>query len=115
MIRYNAAHRGAERDVFPVTERLGMPVAAFTCLRWGKLLEPTPNDPAGFELPPAADWYRYALMHPAVSVALMAPNGSEELDENLNRLSNWRELSAEEFKSLSEHGQRVRECAAYVP
>ena len=30
MIRYNAAHRGAESDVFPVTDALGMPVVTFT-------------------------------------------------------------------------------------
>ena len=32
MIRYNAAHRGAERDVFPVTQPLGLPVIAYTAL-----------------------------------------------------------------------------------
>src|SRR5688500_8052068 len=35
MIRYNAAHRGAEREVFPVTDALGLPVIAYTALRWG--------------------------------------------------------------------------------
>src|SRR5262249_29601089 len=38
MIRYNAAHRGAERDVLPVTQSLGLPVIAYTALRWGALL-----------------------------------------------------------------------------
>ena len=28
MVRYNAAHRGAEREVFPVTASLGLPVSA---------------------------------------------------------------------------------------
>ena len=36
MIRYNAAHRGAEREVFPVTDALGLPVIAYTALRWGR-------------------------------------------------------------------------------
>ena len=35
MIRYNAAHRGAEREVFPVTDARGVPVIAYTALRWG--------------------------------------------------------------------------------
>src|ERR1700730_4844322 len=30
MIRYNAAQRGAEREVFPVTDALGLPVIAYT-------------------------------------------------------------------------------------
>jgi aryl-alcohol dehydrogenase-like predicted oxidoreductase len=33
MIRYNAAHRGAETDVFPTTDALGLPVVVYTCLR----------------------------------------------------------------------------------
>src|SRR5262249_54062916 len=35
MLRYNAAHRGAEEEVFPMTAAQGMPVIAFTGLRWG--------------------------------------------------------------------------------
>ncbi len=38
MIRYNAAHRGAEREVLPVTQSLGLPVIAYTALRCGALL-----------------------------------------------------------------------------
>src|SRR5262249_44203521 len=37
MVRYNAAHRGAEREVFPTTDRLGLPVVSFTAQRWGAL------------------------------------------------------------------------------
>ena len=36
MIRYNAAHRGAERDLFPLTDRWRMPVIAYTALRGGR-------------------------------------------------------------------------------
>ena len=54
MIRYNAAHRGAEREVFPVTDAIGMPVIAYTALRWGALLRPTPDDPPGFRVPRGA-------------------------------------------------------------
>ena len=61
MIRYNAAHRGAEREVFPVTDALGLPVIAYTALRWGGLLRPTPDDPPGFVVPPAPAWYRFVL------------------------------------------------------
>ena len=48
MIRYNAAHRGAETDVFPVTEALGLPVISgltmgevFDVGVDGELAEPT--------------------------------------------------------------------------
>ena len=55
MIRYNAAHRGAERDLFPVTEALGMPVIAYTALRWRALMQPTPSDPAARDGQPGQD------------------------------------------------------------
>jgi aryl-alcohol dehydrogenase-like predicted oxidoreductase len=55
MVRYNAAHRGAEREVFPVTQQLGLPVIAYTALLWGVLPRLTPGDPQGFSIPRAPD------------------------------------------------------------
>jgi predicted aldo/keto reductase-like oxidoreductase len=112
MIRYNAAHRGAETEVFPVTDALGLPVAVYTCLRWGALLRSTPQDPPGFVLPAAPDWYRFALRSPSVSVALMAPENRTELEEDLRVLS-LPELSDEEYALLAAHGQRVRKYAGH--
>jgi aryl-alcohol dehydrogenase-like predicted oxidoreductase len=64
MIRYNAAHRGAEQEVFPVTEPRRLPIIAYTALRWGALLRSRPNDPPGFLVPRSPDWYRFVLQHP---------------------------------------------------
>ncbi len=86
MVRYNAAHRGAETEVFPVTTVRRLPVVVYTCLRWGALLRPTPDDPPDFVVPPAPLWYRFALQHPAVTVALLAPEKRAELDEDLQVL-----------------------------
>jgi len=107
MIRYNAAHRGAEREVFPVTVGRECPVVAFTCLRWGGLIGSTPDDPTGFIPPSAAACYRWVLCHPAVTVALAAPDGRVELDEVLSIISPWQTMSASDHKSLSDHGDRV--------
>ena len=115
MIRYNAAHRGAEQDVFPVTERLGLPVVVYTAQRWGALRRATRDDPPGFTPPAATEWYRFALAHPAVSVVLMAPNGRRELEENLTLLDDWRAPTAAEFESMVEHGLRVRRHAGRFP
>jgi predicted aldo/keto reductase-like oxidoreductase len=114
MIRYNAAHRGAEQDVFPVTDRLGMPVVVYTCLRWGALLRPTPDDPPGFVVPPAPAWYRFALQHPAVAVALMAPDNRAELEEDLTVLEAG-PLSEIEYERLATHGRRVRRHGGSFP
>lgn len=115
MIRYNAAHRGAEQDVFPVTDRLGVSLIAFTCLRWGALLQATPDDPPGFHPPSATEWYRFALSNPSVAVALMAPRDGRELKENLALLDDWRPPTAEERADLIAHGERVRRHAGQFP
>ncbi|HEV3443106.1 MAG TPA: aldo/keto reductase [Gemmataceae bacterium] len=86
MVRYNAAHRGAETDVFPVTDARALPVVVYTCLRWGALLQSTPDDPLGFVVPSAPAWYQFALQSPSVTVALMSPANRTELAENLSVL-----------------------------
>jgi predicted aldo/keto reductase-like oxidoreductase len=111
MIRYNAAHRGAEEDVFPLTAKLGTPVVTFTGLRWRALPRSTPDDPAGFSPPSAAQFYRFCLSNPAVSVALTAPDNRAELEENLTLLDDWRALTAQEDEALRNHGDRVRKHA----
>jgi aryl-alcohol dehydrogenase-like predicted oxidoreductase len=115
MIRYNAAHRGAEREVFPVTDALGLPVIVYTALRWGALLRPTPEDPPGFVVPPAPAWYRWVLQNPSVSVALMAPHDRAELEEDLTVLDAIGPLPADEYERLAEHGRRVRRHAGGFP
>jgi predicted aldo/keto reductase-like oxidoreductase len=115
MIRYNAAHRGAERDVFPVTSALGMPVVTFTGLRWGALLKPTPEDPEGFLPPTPTDCYRFCLANPAVSVALAAPRDRRQLEYDLTLLEDWRPPSPDELESLRAHGDRVRRHAGAFP
>jgi aryl-alcohol dehydrogenase-like predicted oxidoreductase len=115
MIRYNAAHRGAERDVFPVTMPREVPVIAYTALRWRALLRPTPDDPPGFVVPRAPDWYRFVLQHPAVAVTLAAPQTRAELDEDLQVLQTQGPLGDEQYAILAEHGQRVRRHGGGFP
>lgn len=111
MIRYNAAHTGAEQDVFPVTCELQMPVVTFTGLRWRDLLRPTPADPPGFRPPTAADCYRFCLAHPAISVVLAAPNDRIELEEDLRALENWDRVEEGWLDAMRQHGRRVHRHA----
>jgi aryl-alcohol dehydrogenase-like predicted oxidoreductase len=78
MIRYNAAHRGAEREIFDTlpAERPG--IVAYTATRWGRLLQKQG------ELGPmtAAECYRFALGHPAVDVALCGARTFAELHDD---------------------------------
>jgi len=108
MIRYNAAHRGAEREVFPIAQRMHIPVVTFTGLRWKALLHGTPDDPAGFSPPSAVDCYRFCLAHPAVAVVLMAPGNRSELEIDLRLLDDWRVPDLAEREQLIAHGERVK-------
>jgi len=115
MVRYNAAHRGAETEVFPAADAAGLPVIAYTALRWGGLLRPTPDDPPGFTPPPAPMWYRFVLQHPSVAVALAAPHDRRELDEDLTVHDATAPLTPEEYERLAEHGRRVRRHGGGFP
>lgn len=85
-IRYNAAHRGAETEVFPHLVGDGRPgIVSFTATRWGQLLNPkkTPKE----ERPPSAvDCYRYALSHPSVDICMTGARTVEQMRENLTTL-----------------------------
>jgi aryl-alcohol dehydrogenase-like predicted oxidoreductase len=115
MIRYNAAHRGAQREVFPVTEALGLPVIAYTALRWGALLRATPDDPSGFTVPAAPYWYRFVLQAPAVAVTLAAPHSRAELLQDLEVLQATGPLPPGEYEQLARHGERVRRHGGRFP
>jgi aryl-alcohol dehydrogenase-like predicted oxidoreductase len=45
MIRYNAAHRGAETEIFPLARTLRMPVISYTALRWAPCSSQHPPTP----------------------------------------------------------------------
>jgi predicted aldo/keto reductase-like oxidoreductase len=115
MIRYNAAHRGAETEIFPAADAAGLPVIAYTALRWGGLLRATPDDPPGYTPPTAPLWYRFVLQNPAVAVALAAPHNRRELDEDLTVLDAAAPLTPDEYERLAEHGRRVRRHAGQFP
>jgi aryl-alcohol dehydrogenase-like predicted oxidoreductase len=77
MIRYNAAHRGAEREVFAELEGPGRPAfCAYTATRWRKLLEPLEGHPPMT----AGECYRFALAHPSVDVVLCGAADRAQVD-----------------------------------
>jgi aryl-alcohol dehydrogenase-like predicted oxidoreductase len=112
MVRYNAAHSGAEKEVFPLLgpaeQRPG--VVAYTATRWGHLLDPK-LVPPGEPVPRASDCYRFALSHPDVSVTLCGPKDRTELDEAMVALDRG-PLSAEEIAWMKRVGSVVRAAKA---
>jgi aryl-alcohol dehydrogenase-like predicted oxidoreductase len=104
MVRYNAAHPGAERDIFPYLEKRKPAIIAYTATSWRKLL----RRPSGWQgpVPTAGDCYRFCLTSPHVDVVLSAPKNRAELAENLAALDRG-PLSEEELRTMVEFGRVV--------
>lgn len=106
MIRYNAAHPGAEQDIFPNNpagpQRKAM--IAYTATAWRRLLK----RPRGWTeaVPAATDCYRFCLSNPAVDVVLTGPKDMVQLDENLHALTRGA-LTEEEEVWMRRFGQTV--------
>jgi predicted aldo/keto reductase-like oxidoreductase len=111
MIRYNAAHPGAERDIFPSVREHRPTVLAYTATSWRKLLK----RPRGWEGPvmTAGDCYRFQLSSPHVDLALTGPANRAELLENLDTLTKG-PISADEEKWMRTFGHAVHE-GAFTP
>lgn len=88
MVRYNAAHRGAEAELFAhlrTNEESRPGVVSYTATRWGTLLDPR-FTPAGRPVPTATDCYRFVLSNPNVDVCLTGPATVEQMEANLQAL-----------------------------
>jgi aryl-alcohol dehydrogenase-like predicted oxidoreductase len=86
MLRYNAVHRGAQRDVFPFAPANPRPgLIAYTATRWGHLLDPD-KMPPGETPPTASDCYRFVLQQPAVDMVLCGPADRSQMHEALRAL-----------------------------
>jgi aryl-alcohol dehydrogenase-like predicted oxidoreductase len=106
-VRYNAAHRGAEKEIFPLLPVENKPgVVIYTATRWGKLLDPRLTPP-GEQTPAAADCYRFVLTHPAVDVCVCGPKNEEQMKEALRTLE-LGPLNPEEMARMTRIGDHVR-------
>ena len=110
-IRYNAAHTGAETDVFPhigPDERPG--TVAYTATRWGSLLSPR-KMPTGEAPLRGRDCYRFVLSNPDFNVSMTGPKNAAEMDEALAALEEG-PLSPEEDTRIRRIGRFVHDHAA---
>ena len=85
-LRYNAANRGAERDVFPHLTAGRSGLVGFTTTRWGELLRPAPGAPPDLPVPGAGDCYRFALARPELDVVMSGPASGAQLRQALQAL-----------------------------
>lgn len=78
-IRYNAAHRGAETETFPLFDPEKKPgIVSYTATRWGQLLNPK-KMPPGEPVLTAQDCYRFVMANPNVDVCLCGPKNLDEM------------------------------------
>ena len=110
MVRYNAAHPGAEADVFPQLGPGRPGVLGFTATRWGTLLDEKLVLCANVreKVPTASDCYRFTLSHPCVHASLAGPRDGKELEAAFDALEKG-PLSKEEAAWMRRVGRVVRD------
>ena len=86
-VRYNAVHRGAEREVFLQLPAQNPPgLVSFTATSWRQLLGHK-RIPQGEKIPAAADCYRFVLTQPAVNICIAGPSDAKQFDHALDALN----------------------------
>ena len=104
MIRYNAAHPGAEVDIFPRLPAKKPIIAAYTATSWTKLL----RAPKGWteSAATAGDCYRFCLTNPNVDLVISAPKTAAQMRENMQAIARG-PLSDDEMARMRALGQAV--------
>jgi aryl-alcohol dehydrogenase-like predicted oxidoreductase len=111
-IRYNAAHTGAETEVFQHLLAEGRPgTVAYTATCWGALLKARRMPPGEAPLR-ARDCYRFVLSNPDFNVCMSGPKDDAQMDEALAALDEG-PLSAEEGARIRRIGRWVHEHASF--
>ena len=114
--RYNAAHPGAEVDIFPHLPDVNRPgMVAFTATSWRQLLGQAPLQgimpgthriPKSERVPTAADCYRYVLTRPEVDVCIAGPANAVEMQQALEALA-LGPMSSDELEWMRRVGRAV--------
>ena len=106
MMRYNAAHRGAEQDIFPQLAAHDPAVISYTATRWTYLLRRPRGWPREGRVPTAGECYRFVLSNPHVHVCLTAPRNAKQFEENLAAVRAG-PLSEADMQFMREFGDAV--------
>lgn len=112
MVRYNAAHPGAEREVFPHVSDHGTGVISYTATRWSYLLRRPKGWPETEPVATAGQCYRFVLSNPHVDVVLTAPRNERELLENLREVARG-PLPEDELAFMRRFGAHVHDRAGW--
>jgi aryl-alcohol dehydrogenase-like predicted oxidoreductase len=106
MFRYNAAHRGAEKEILPFLDaptRQG--TVSYTATRWGTLIN-AKKCPKGERVPRASDCYRFVLSRPGIDLCLAGPANIGQMREALEALDRG-PMSEEELAWMRRIGDHI--------
>jgi aryl-alcohol dehydrogenase-like predicted oxidoreductase len=106
MVRYNAAHRGAETDIFPHLKTHNPGIINFTATRWRQLMHRPKGYPKEEFIPTAGMTYRFALSNPYVHVCMTAPSNLKHFEENLAEVKKG-PLTEDELEFMRKFGDAV--------
>jgi aryl-alcohol dehydrogenase-like predicted oxidoreductase len=108
MIRYNAAHRGAEEEIFPHLQTHDPGVISYTATRWTYLLRRPRRWPKDGRIPTAGECYRFVLSNPHVDVCMTAPSNPRQLEETMAAVKQG-PLSEEDMVFMRQFGDVVHQ------
>lgn len=104
-LRYNAAHRGAEQDVFPHLPENRPGIVVFQATKRMQLAK-SKRIPGDEVRPTAGDGYRFVLSHPSVDVTVTAPSKIKYLRDNLKQTAKG-EMNKQEIEWMRRIGDYV--------
>ncbi len=104
-VRYNAANRGGNVDLFPHLPEDRPGIVAFTATRNGGLLRSS-SVPGDEKKPTAGDCYRFALANPSIDVVITGAMNAKQLEENLAEVAKG-PMSEEELAWMKRVGDHV--------
>jgi aryl-alcohol dehydrogenase-like predicted oxidoreductase len=112
MARYNAAHRGAETEVFPALDAHDVGLVSYTATRWRYLIRRSRKWSKEKPVPTPGQCYRFVLSNPAVDVCLNAPSGERQFLDNLDAVR-LGPLPEDEMQFMREYGDYVHRNAGW--
>ena len=112
MIRYNAAHRGAETEIFPYVAKRGTGVVSYTATLWRRLLVRPRGWPENEPVASAGQCYRFVLSNPNVDVVMTAPSNETQFADNLRDVRRG-PLPEDEMDFMRRFGDQVHKRSGW--
>ncbi len=104
-LRYNAAHRGAEQDVFPHLPENRPGIVVFQATKRMQIVK-SKRIPEEEARPTAGDCYRFALSNTSIDVTVTAPSKIKYLRDNLKQTAKG-EMNKQEIEWMRRIGDYV--------